>query len=190
VAYSNTQNGRPHFQHTVVTGRTNDHASNLQLLITTEQKSTHPTALTETIFRIKERVGEGVGLQSPPPPQKNRYLKKKVDFFRHCHQGFNVIYPSAEISHWNRLMTSALEFSKLKRTPATTNFGGTVISFIFHLRTLTVHSKAVTLQHRFQINQPTRCNKFSSLDLDIYSYVQLNTFRVFSRPSSGAQQLQ
>jgi len=33
VAYSNTQNLRPHFQHPVVTGRTNDHASHLQPLI-------------------------------------------------------------------------------------------------------------------------------------------------------------
>jgi hypothetical protein len=33
VAYSNTQNVRPHFHHPVVTGRTTDHASNLQLLI-------------------------------------------------------------------------------------------------------------------------------------------------------------
>jgi hypothetical protein len=39
-----------------------------------------------------------------------------------------------------------------------------------------------------QINQPTRCNIFSSLLLDVY--VQLNMFRASSRPSSGAQQLQ
>jgi hypothetical protein len=42
----------------------------------------------------------------------------------------------------------------------------------------------------FQINQPTRCNQFSSLLLDVYSYVQLNMFRASSRLSSGAQQLQ
>ena len=42
----------------------------------------------------------------------------------------------------------------------------------------------------FQINQPTRCNKFSSLLLDVYSYIQLNMFRESSRPSSRAQQLQ
>jgi hypothetical protein len=42
--------------------------------------------------------------------------------------------------------------------------------------------------YTIQINQPTRCNKFSSLLLDVY--LQLNTFRAFSRPSSGAQQLQ
>ena len=44
--------------------------------------------------------------------------------------------------------------------------------------------------HAFQINQPTRCNNFSSLLLDIYSYVQLNMFRSSSCPSSGAQQRQ
>jgi hypothetical protein len=44
--------------------------------------------------------------------------------------------------------------------------------------------------HRLSIpiNQPTRCNNSSSLLLDVY--LQLNMFRVFSHPSSGAQQLQ
>ena len=42
--------------------------------------------------------------------------------------------------------------------------------------------------YRIQINQPTRCNNFTSLLLDVY--VQLNMFRASSRPSSGAQQLQ
>jgi len=39
--------------------------------------------------------------------------------------------------------------------------------------------------HTIQINQPNRCNNFSSLLLDVY--VQLNMFRAFSHPSSGAQ---
>jgi hypothetical protein len=38
--------------------------------------------------------------------------------------------------------------------------------------------------HMIQINQPTRCNSFTSLLLDIY--VWLNTFRAPLRPSSGA----
>jgi len=42
--------------------------------------------------------------------------------------------------------------------------------------------------HTIQINQPTRCNNFLSLLLDVY--VQLNIFRASSRPLSGAQQLQ
>ena len=42
--------------------------------------------------------------------------------------------------------------------------------------------------HTIQINQPTRCNNFSSLLCDVY--VQLNMFWASSRPSSGAQQLQ
>jgi len=42
--------------------------------------------------------------------------------------------------------------------------------------------------NQIQINQPTRCNNFSSLLLDVY--VQLNMFRVSSHPPSGAQQLQ
>jgi hypothetical protein len=46
------------------------------------------------------------------------------------------------------------------------------------------------IRNEFKINQPTRCNNFSSLLLDVYSYVQLNMFRASSRPSSGAQQLQ
>jgi hypothetical protein len=36
----------------------------------------------------------------------------------------------------------------------------------------------------FQINQPTRCNSFTSLLLDVY--VWLNMFRAPPRPSSGA----
>jgi hypothetical protein len=44
------------------------------------------------------------------------------------------------------------------------------------------------LHHTIQINQPTRCNNFSRLLLDVH--VQLNMFRASSRPSSGAQQLQ
>jgi hypothetical protein len=42
--------------------------------------------------------------------------------------------------------------------------------------------------HTIQINQPTRCNNFFSLLLDVY--LQLNMFWTSSRPSSGAQQLQ
>ena len=42
--------------------------------------------------------------------------------------------------------------------------------------------------HTIPINQPTRCNNFPSLLLDVYA--RLNIFRASSRPSSGAQQLQ
>ena len=42
--------------------------------------------------------------------------------------------------------------------------------------------------YTIQINQPTRCNSFSNLLLDVY--VRLNMFLASSRPSSGAQQLQ
>jgi hypothetical protein len=38
--------------------------------------------------------------------------------------------------------------------------------------------------HTFQIIQPTRCNSFTNLLLDVY--VWLNMFRASSRPSSGA----
>ena len=38
--------------------------------------------------------------------------------------------------------------------------------------------------HMFQINQPTRCNSFTSLLLDVY--VWLNMFWAPPRPSSGA----
>jgi len=44
-----------------------------------------------------------------------------------------------------------------------------------------VHSQTI------QINQPTRCNNFSNLVLEVY--VQLNMFQAFSRPSLGAQKL-
>ena len=42
--------------------------------------------------------------------------------------------------------------------------------------------------HTIHINQPTRCNNFSSLLLDVH--VRLNVFGASSRPSPGAQQLQ
>jgi len=38
--------------------------------------------------------------------------------------------------------------------------------------------------HTIQINQPTRCNSFTSLLLDVYAW--LNMFRAPLRPSSGA----
>ena len=61
-----------------------------------------------------------------------------------------------------------------------------------HVGYLGLQTHTHTHTHRicktFQINQPTRCNNFSSLLLDVY--VQLNMFRASSRPSSGAQQLQ
>jgi hypothetical protein len=55
------------------------------------------------------------------------------------------------------------------------------------------HVKTVNLKFvctciiTIQINQPTRCNNFPSLLIDVY--LQLNTFRASSRPLSGAQQL-
>jgi len=45
-----------------------------------------------------------------------------------------------------------------------------------------------SFSNSIQINQPTRCNNFSSLLLDVY--VQFNMFRASSRPWSGAQKLQ
>ena len=44
------------------------------------------------------------------------------------------------------------------------------------------------LNRIIQVNQPTKCNNFSSLLLDVY--LQLNMFQASSRPSSGAQQMQ
>jgi len=38
--------------------------------------------------------------------------------------------------------------------------------------------------HTIQVNQPTRCNSFTSLLLDVY--VWLNIFRAPLRPPSGA----
>jgi hypothetical protein len=45
------------------------------------------------------------------------------------------------------------------------------------------HFVVCNYSDQFQINQPTRCNNFSGLLLDVY--VQLNMFRASSRPSSG-----
>jgi hypothetical protein len=63
-------------------------------------------------------------------------------------------------------------------------------ALIVFVKSINVKFKVCKSVHCYtiQINQPTRCNNFSSLLLDVY--VQLNMFRVSSRPSSGAQQLQ
>ena len=53
------------------------------------------------------------------------------------------------------------------------------------------HRVQVTASTKFLINSnrsPTRCNNFSVYYPDVY--LQLNMFRAFSRPSSGAQRLQ
>jgi len=57
-----------------------------------------------------------------------------------------------------------------------------------HLEIQSVTPSKHTPSVSFQTNQPTRCNNFSSLLLDVY--VRFNMFRASSRPSSGAQQLQ
>jgi len=59
-----------------------------------------------------------------------------------------------------------------------------------HILELSIYLKVCKSvhHHTIQINQPTRCNNFSSFLLDVY--VLLNVFRASSRPSSGAQQLQ
>ena len=49
-----------------------------------------------------------------------------------------------------------------------------------------MHSKNIICS--IPINQPTICNNFFSLLLDVY--LRLNMFRASSRPSSGAPQLQ
>jgi len=63
--------------------------------------------------------------------------------------------------------------------------------FELRIKSVYICCKVFVMQNIYwliQINQPTRCNSFSSLLLDVY--VQLNMFRASSRPSTGAQQLQ
>jgi hypothetical protein len=47
----------------------------------------------------------GGGVTGLNPTHQNRFLKN-TDFM----DRFYVIYPSAEINHWNQLMTSTSEF--------------------------------------------------------------------------------
>jgi len=58
--------------------------------------------------------------------------------------------------------------------------------FITYGSEFTVHSeidvRKSVQHHTIQINQPTRCNSFTSLLLDLY--VWLNMFRALLRPSS------
>jgi hypothetical protein len=55
--------------------------------------------------------------------------------------------------------------------------------FLMHFPQVSLDSGKI-LCKAFQINQPTRCKKFSSLLLDVY--IQLNMFWASSCPSSGA----
>jgi hypothetical protein len=55
--------------------------------------------------------GAAVGLQPPPVPQNRD--SKNTDFVDIMISTFYVIYTTAEISDWNRLMTSTLEFWKI-----------------------------------------------------------------------------
>ena len=50
------------------------------------------------------------GLQPPQTPQ-NRNVKTQI-LYMLWYQKFYVIYSSAEINHWNQLITSTLEFCK------------------------------------------------------------------------------
>ena len=60
---------------------------------------------------------------------------------------------------------------------------------IKYLKKVVMFKVCKSVHHRtIPINQPTRCNSFPSLLLDVY--VRFNIFRASSRPSSGAQQLQ
>jgi hypothetical protein len=59
-----------------------------------------------------------------------------------------------------------------------------------HLYQLQTEFKVCKSVHHYtiQVNQPTRCNNFSSSLPDVS--VQISMFRASSRPPSGAQQLQ
>ena len=64
--------------------------------------------------QLGAHLGGGVGAagMQPLPPSKSK-LKKK-SFVDTVMSHFYVIYPSTEISHWNRLMTSKMEIWKIK----------------------------------------------------------------------------
>jgi len=72
-----------------------------------------------------------------------------------------------------------------------TNYTFPAPTLFWHTTVMTYLNKIFSLfdvrksvhHHTIQINQPTRCNNFTSLLLD--SYVWLNMFRVPLRPSSG-----
>jgi hypothetical protein len=62
-----------------------------------------------------KEVPKGVGAARQPPPHSNTLNRdwKNTDFLDIMLSKFYVIYPSAEIVDWNRLMTSTLEFWKI-----------------------------------------------------------------------------
>ena len=75
--------------------------------------------------------------------------------------------------------TCGINRPKFKITPKETAVTANVVCFLLC---------CIYTYFSIQINQPTRCNNFCIILLDVY--VQLNMFRASSRPSSGTQQLQ
>ena len=62
------------------------------------------------VRNVRGAPGGGCRATSLQTPQNNRNLKKNTDFVDTVISRFYVIHPSTEISHWNQLMTSTLEF--------------------------------------------------------------------------------
>jgi hypothetical protein len=97
-----------------------------------------------------------------------------------------------EVNYWNKLKVNSGScwFLAVNIFPTSCNiheiciFPTYFISFRVGVAKIYDYFPTSTIQ----INQPTRCNNFSSFIT--WRYVQLNMFRASSRPSSGAQQLQ
>jgi len=71
------------------------------------------------------------------------------------------------------------------KTRFLTNLGQTTVSSPDILeKNVTFDVRKSVHHHTIHINQPTRCNSFTSLLLNVY--VWLNMFRALSRPASGA----
>jgi len=105
---------------------------------------------------------------------------------------FHIYFQAITFSNFS-LSIIYLNIRNMKYFPCNTVFSlasSTMSSAYFTVRITCPILKSPKALRIFQINQPTRCYKFSSLLLDIYSYVQLNMFPASSRPSSGTQQLQ
>jgi hypothetical protein len=97
-------------------------------------------------------------------------------------------------------LTTGIKSEKLSRNPH--HSAALSIPYKLYVSAFKVLSMSKTFPPKFYIltktlikikeivhtNQPTRCNNFSSLLLDVY--LHLNKFRASPRPSSGAQQLQ
>jgi hypothetical protein len=133
-----------------------------------------PGATPEIRFDVRKSVHHHT-IQTNQPTRCNSFTSLLLDVYMWLNMFRAILRPSSGVyncirSLWfYRCSVSVGALLVVVRSVATPEIRFDVCKFVHH--------------HTIQINQPTRCNSFTSLLLDVY--VWLNMFRVTLRPSSG-----